>query len=392
METELHEVCLRVRVVCCTLHVSFHAGLVTHPLQLAVKLEVAKQTHPSFKVSYDVQTFATALVAARTACSADRDAAVLIEERAALTERAAEIASKQGYDVGDIALGRGQTELNARKEALEKARAEEVNALKAELERQRREAEERVKREAEERARKELEEKLRREAEERLRREAEDARRREAEAAARGAEEAAQAQAEAAKRREGEERERRARDAEEEARAKAEAEERAKAEAEKAKEEKAKSSVRKRGGPLIVGLLTYVDIDKVKEELAMALRPEVTFSWVLVGYSGPTNVSFVASGTKSVDELAEHLKDDQVQYALLRLPTPTAATKMRDIFIKWYGPGVKLMEKGKKQAHIGDIKRILQPFHQELTATGKKNFNAHKIIEHTDIGGSHELE
>lgn len=57
-----------------------------------------------------------------------------------------------------------------------------------------------------------------------------------------------------------------------------------------------------------------------------------------------------------------------------------------------YGPNVKLMEKGKKQAHIGDIKRILQPFHQELNATGKKNFSAQKIIERTEVGASHEIE
>lgn len=287
-----------------------------------MKLEVARQTHPSFKVSYDIQTFISALLEARKACSEERDGAVLLDERAGVIERAADIASKQGYDVGEIALGRGQAEINARKEQLAKASKDELQALKDEIDRKQREAADALKKEAEEKARKELEEKLRKEAEEKVRREAEEAKRREADARVRDAEVAARTNLEQAKQREEEEKQRRAKEHEEEARQKAESEERAKLEAEKAKEEKAKSSVRKRGGPLQVGLLTYVDIDKVKEELALALRPEVSFSWVVVGYTGPTNISFLQSGTRSIDELVEQLKDDQVQY-VLRFSVPS---------------------------------------------------------------------
>lgn len=141
-------------------------------MQLAVKLEVARQTHPSFKISYDIQSFVSKLLAARTACSEARDNVVMTEERAALIERAAEVASRQGYDVGEIAMARGQPELNSKKEQMEKTRQEELASLKGELEKQQREAEEAVKRAADEKAKKELEEKLRKEAEEKLKREA----------------------------------------------------------------------------------------------------------------------------------------------------------------------------------------------------------------------------
>lgn len=96
----------------------------------------------------------------------------MTEERAALIERAAEVASRQGYDVGEIAMARGQPELNSKKEQMEKTRQEELASLKGELEKQQREAEEAVKRAADEKAKKELEEKLRKEAEEKLKREA----------------------------------------------------------------------------------------------------------------------------------------------------------------------------------------------------------------------------
>jgi hypothetical protein len=141
-----------------------------------------------------------------------------------------------------------------------------------------------------------------------------------------------------------------------------------------------------------VGQVIFMDAEKVKEELGNSLRPEISFSWFVVSYTGPNNISFTASGTKSLEEFGEQLKDDQVQYAMLRLSTPTSTTKVRDIFISWFGPGVKLMDKSKKRSHLGDVKRILQPFHCELTVQGKKHWNEKMIIERTNIGSSHELD
>jgi hypothetical protein len=77
-----------------------------------------------------------------------------------------------------------------------------------------------------------------------------------------------------------------------------------------------------------VGSITFTDIDKVKDEIANSLRPEISFSWFVVSYSGPTAITFTAAGQSSLIELAENLRDDQVQYAILRLSTPTATTKV----------------------------------------------------------------
>lgn len=85
----------------------------------------------------------------------------------------------------------------------------------------------------------------------------------------------------------------------------------------------------RRTGPLQVGSITFTDIEKVKEEIANSLRPEISFSWFVVSYTGPTAISFTAAGQSSLSELADQLRDDQVQYAILRLSTPTATTKVR---------------------------------------------------------------
>jgi hypothetical protein len=59
-----------------------------------------------------------------------------------------------------------------------------------------------------------------------------------------------------------------------------------------------------------------------------------------------------------VDELKNHLEEDQIQYALVRLggiqEEGTLKVTIRDVFITWIGPGVGIIEKGKKAAYQGD--------------------------------------
>jgi len=60
-----------------------------------------------------------------------------------------------------------------------------------------------------------------------------------------------------------------------------------------------------------------------------------------------------------VDELKDHLENDQIQYALVRLggiaEKGTLKVTIRDVFINWIGPEVAIVEKGKKLAHLGDV-------------------------------------
>lgn len=60
-----------------------------------------------------------------------------------------------------------------------------------------------------------------------------------------------------------------------------------------------------------------------------------------------------------VDELKPHLEDDQIQYGLVRLggieEKGSLKTTVRDVFIAWVGPGVDIIEKGKKASSLGDV-------------------------------------
>ena len=74
--------------------------------------------------------------------------------------------------------------------------------------------------------------------------------------------------------------------------------------------------------------------------------------------------------------------DTQIQYAIVRVPLDGGKT--RDVFLNWVGSRVRTMEKGKKRTFVGDVQKVLSPFHTELTVTGKANFNMATLVERSD--------
>jgi len=67
---------------------------------------------------------------------------------------------------------------------------------------------------------------------------------------------------------------------------------------------------------------------------------------------------------KSVFVDSLHVLYNKVQFALLRLPaaadTPQTSKTSRDIFIGWVGPKVGIVQKGRKNAHVGEVKELLK--------------------------------
>ncbi|MBN3895726.1 MAG: hypothetical protein HWQ41_10775 [Nostoc sp. NOS(2021)] len=121
-----------------------------------------------------------------------------------------------------------------------------------------------------------------------------------------------------------------------------------------------------------------------------------TSGWLLLNYVGPSTVHFTAGGEGDVEELSPHLEDDQIQYALVRLGNiqqkGTLKTTIRDVFITYIGPGVGIIEKGKKTAFLGDAQAYLQPFHGDVTVLNKDNFNWETLLDRSSpLSGSHVI-
>lgn len=96
-----------------------------------------------------------------------------------------------------------------------------------------------------------------------------------------------------------------------------------------------------------------------------------------------------------------------MQYVLFRVPIDAESYKQtnttRDVFIMWTGtisflfrkshdlmsllfgsrtsgPNVSIVQAGKKKSHVGEVKKILKPFHAELTAVNKDSFTLENVI------------
>ncbi|KAL6065503.1 ADF-H domain-containing protein [Balamuthia mandrillaris] len=146
----------------------------------------------------------------------------------------------------------------------------------------------------------------------------------------------------------------------------------------------------------------FADQGSIKAAIADVLSPTTFSGWVLVGYSGPETLVLQAKGSGGVPELVSNLKDNEVQYCLVRIPLENAVSssraqgdpqKTRDVFIAWTGPAVKIIEKGKKMAHVGDVTKVLAPSHAELTAISKQNFTEAVVRDRSDVlSGSHVID
>jgi hypothetical protein len=119
--------------------------------------------------------------------------------------------------------------------------------------------------------------------------------------------------------------------------------------------------------------------------------------WLLLNYVGPSTVHFGAGGEGGPEEIAAHLEDDQIQYGVVRIggieEKGTLQTTVRDVFFTWIGPGVGIIEKGKKTAFLGDIQQFLQPFHADVTVLNKDNFTRENVLDKSHpLSGSHVIE
>ncbi len=109
-----------------------------------------------------------------------------------------------------------------------------------------------------------------------------------------------------------------------------------------------------------------------------------------------TEIELQNKGRGTITEMIEHLKDDEMQFILIRLTLPEmkgGAVSTRDVFIEWNGPNVAAIDKGKKKSLVGEIKELLQPYHAELTAISKQNFNLEVVLDRSaPFSGSHVID
>jgi len=121
---------------------------------------------------------------------------------------------------------------------------------------------------------------------------------------------------------------------------------------------------------------------------------EYDSGWILVGYENKNTLNIQAVCYKdNVPELALHLRDNEVQYVVVRLSQEAEDVLItRNVFIIWIGPEVTPFEKGKKRTHAGKVAQLFRPFHAELSANSKQNFTKERILRLMGTNGSHIID
>ncbi|KAM9970717.1 hypothetical protein ACTFIR_002581 [Dictyostelium discoideum] len=142
--------------------------------------------------------------------------------------------------------------------------------------------------------------------------------------------------------------------------------------------------------------LKLEDESGLREAQAALFNINSTNGWCLLNYSGQETIYLAAKG-ENFDEIVGNLKDDQIQYGVVRIgdiqEKGTLKTTVRDVFFCWIGPGVGIIQKGKKSALLGDVQKLLQPYHADITVLNKSNFTRENVIDRSNpLSGSHVIE
>jgi hypothetical protein len=106
-----------------------------------------------------------------------------------------------------------------------------------------------------------------------------------------------------------------------------------------------------------------------------------TASYVVLGYTPTGAIRMLAGGVGGVDDMVSHLKDEEIQYGLIRITYYEDGNPLtRDVFVQWNGPKVSAIQKGIKKAHCGEVKNALCPTAIEILASSKTNFTLETLL------------
>lgn len=104
-------------------------------------------------------------------------------------------------------------------------------------------------------------------------------------------------------------------------------------------------------------------------------------SYVVLGYTISNSLYMQSGGEGGVTELVSHLRDDQIQYGLIRISYKEDGHALtRDVFVQWNGPKVSAIQKGIRKGHCGEVKNALCPTAIELLASSKSNFTLDTLL------------
>jgi len=130
--------------------------------------------------------------------------------------------------------------------------------------------------------------------------------------------------------------------------------------------------------------IKFADQASILDAIKDVRADDTPTNWVLVGFAdgGSDTLTLLGKGTGGVNELKALLKDDEVQYGLVRLmdQIDNSAT-VKFIFIHFVGEQVKYTRKARIGIHIGKVTEIFTPHHNELTISKLDDISEEIIVK-----------
>lgn len=100
----------------------------------------------------------------------------------------------------------------------------------------------------------------------------------------------------------------------------------------------------------------------------------------MLGYTSGDKLGVQASGEGGISELVPHLKDNECQYAYVRITTGDQESKRaKFVFISWTGESAGIMRKAKVSVHKANVKSVFRDFAVELQAADADDLEESKV-------------
>jgi hypothetical protein len=106
-------------------------------------------------------------------------------------------------------------------------------------------------------------------------------------------------------------------------------------------------------------------------------------AWAVFGYESKTSNKVVvqAKGEGGLDEVKAQFKEDECQFAYVRMTTGDEESKRaKFLFLSWVGEKVSPLRRAKMSVHKADIKAIIRNFALEVHATTVDDINNERIL------------
>jgi len=129
-------------------------------------------------------------------------------------------------------------------------------------------------------------------------------------------------------------------------------------------------------------------VDKSVQEAYEDVRNDKTeSSWAVFTYDG-TTIKSTGTGNGGLNDLKNHLKNDERAYGFLRVTSGDEESKRaKFVFLSWCGPDVKALAKAKQSVDKAAVKDVIRNFAVEIHYTDLDEVNEERLHKQVIAAG-----